>query len=74
MKAFNTVLGFLLFLFGLLSIILNLVGLQFSFLTWMENLGRLGAFVLRLIMVLAGIVIMYLNLVDWKKDNTSTSG
>lgn len=74
MKSFYTVLGFLLFLFGILSIILNLVGLQFVFLTWIDNFGRLGAFILRIVMMLAGIILMYLNLVNWRQDDCAALG
>jgi len=74
MKSFYTVLGFLLFLFGILSIILNLVGLQFVFLTWIDSFGRLAAFILRIVMMLTGIILMYLNLVDWRQDDSTALG
>lgn len=59
-KGITTLLGFLLIGAGLLSIILSMIGLQFSFLLWIDGLGRLPGFVLKIVMILAGFIIMYL--------------
>ncbi len=67
-KGFLALLGFALLAIGLLSLILGLLGLQFSFLLWMDRLlGLYVALLVRLLMVLAGFVIMYLALVDWRR-------
>ncbi len=67
-KGIFALVGFVLFAVGLLSIILGVMGLQFGFLLWMDRLlGAAGAFLLRLLMVLSGMVVMYINLVDWRR-------
>ncbi len=67
-REYYALLGFVLVAVGLLSIILSAMGLQFSFLLWMDrSLGAGLAFLLRILMVLFGFVLMYLNLVDWKR-------
>ena len=54
------VLGFFLFFFGFIALILMLVGLQISFLSWIDQWGRTGGLVIRLLMVFGGLVLMYL--------------
>lgn len=53
-------IGFLLAGIGFISLILSLIGLQLSFLTWLDSLGRLFSFLVRIIMIVAGIVLVYL--------------
>ena len=50
------VCGFLLFLFGFLALILQFVGIQLTFLTWIDFFGNLPGFAIRLIMIITGIV------------------
>lgn len=52
-----TALGFILFLMGTVSLSINLVGLNFSFLGWIDNFGQLPAFVIKLAMIIVGVVI-----------------
>ena len=54
------IVGFLLFIFGFLALVLMLVGLQLSFLAFIDTSGRLLGFVIRLLMVFGGVVLMYL--------------
>lgn len=61
-------LGFMLFLVGIVGILLDLVGLQFAFLLWMDQLGKLGSFLVKLVMLFGGIVLMYLYATDWKRQ------
>jgi hypothetical protein len=63
-KAWLTLIGFLLAGFGLLAIILSLVGLQFSFLAWLDDIGRLFGFVVKVVMVLVGFILIYLAQLD----------
>ncbi|MBR9921122.1 MAG: hypothetical protein GYB31_09805 [Bacteroidetes bacterium] len=72
-KSLFVVLGFALFAFGLLSIVLSLLGLQFSFMTWMDSGSKLLGFVIRLIMMLAGIVTMALAYTDWDREFRESS-
>ena len=67
-KGFLVTLGFVLFALGFLSIIMGMIGLQFSFLTWMDNGGKLTGFVLRIIMLLAGMILMVMAYTDWDRE------
>jgi len=56
--AILTFIGFLLFFFGMMSLILSLMGLSISFLDWMsESFGRGGAFFIHLCMIVIGLVL-----------------
>ena len=50
----------------MLSLILMLVGVQFSFLTWIDGSGRLTGFVIRLLMIICGFVIIALSQTNWR--------
>ncbi|GIV32045.1 MAG: hypothetical protein KatS3mg030_347 [Saprospiraceae bacterium] len=65
-KALWLLVGFGLFFLGALSIILNMVGVDFTFLAWLDQMGRLTAFLIKVVMAVGGIVIIYLNSVDWR--------
>lgn len=54
------ILGFLLFLTGVIALVLTLVGLQLSFLTFIDAAGRTTGFAIRLVMIFGGVVIIYL--------------
>ena len=58
-KTVLTSIGFALFLIGAIAIILSLVGLQLSILSPIEQLGSGLAFLLKLIITLAGIITIY---------------
>jgi predicted transcriptional regulator len=68
-KGIITFVGFLLAGTGFLALVLSLVGVQLSFLTWIDSPGRLFGFVVRLLMILVGIVIVYLAQTDFSGEN-----
>lgn len=53
-------IGFLLFFFGMVAIVLSIVGVQLTFLTFIDAPGRLFGFVMRILMVVIGIVMVFL--------------
>lgn len=57
-KPLYTVLGFLFFAIGILSIIMSMVGLQFSFLSFMYNHGVMTV-VIQLILLFGGMILLY---------------
>lgn len=57
-KATSSIIGFTLFMLGMLALVLQLVGVQLIFLTWMDNWGGGIGFLLRLIMIIVGLVII----------------
>lgn len=58
----------MLFLFGFMALALSLVGVQLTFLTWIDAPGKLFGFVTRLLMILGGIVIVVLTRTDWREE------
>ncbi|MDX1477462.1 MAG: hypothetical protein R3301_07120 [Saprospiraceae bacterium] len=58
---FFLVLGFLLFLFGFLALILMLVGLKLSFLVFIDAPGPAFGLAVRLVMIFGGVVMMYVS-------------
>jgi len=59
MKQNLVVVGYVLLVVGFLSIILGMVGINLSYLAWLENFGRLPAFIVKLAFVVFGLIIMY---------------
>ncbi|MDZ4680419.1 MAG: hypothetical protein SH848_12395 [Saprospiraceae bacterium] len=60
-KGLIALAGFIMAGLGFLSIILSMIGLKFSFLTWIDAPGSLFGFVVKIVMILAGFVIIYLS-------------
>lgn len=55
-----SVIGFLLFVTGFMSIFLSLIGLNFKFLSFVNNsLGNSVAFLLHLLMIMSGLILLY---------------
>jgi len=69
-KALYSILGFTLFVLGTMALVFSLVGIQISFLTWMDKPGRLIGLILRLVMIVGGIVVVFLARTDWREDNS----
>jgi len=67
-KTTSTIIGFLLFIIGGLALVLSLIGVQLSFLTWIDKPSQLLGFVIRLLMILGGIVMVVLARTDWRED------
>jgi len=63
-----TVIGFLLLILGLVSLLLNLVGVDIFFLTWLYGLGVGISFAVRLLAVVLGIVLIYVGQTDWSRE------
>ena len=63
-----TVVGFILFFFGLVSLLLNLVGVDIFFMTWLYSLGVGISFAVRLLMFVGGIVLIYVGQTDWSRE------
>ena len=53
-----TAIGFILFLTGMMALILSVVGAKLSFLVWIDNFGLTTGFVIRLLMIMAGVVLI----------------
>lgn len=67
-KGLWLLLGFVLMILGFTSMIMQLVGVHWAFLGFIEWAGRLWGFVLKIVMVLAGILILVLANTDWERE------
>ncbi|MBK9581130.1 MAG: hypothetical protein IPO48_04190 [Saprospiraceae bacterium] len=68
-RPYLTLVGFIIFSLGILSLILSLVGLNFTFLNFIYNHGVLTV-ICQLLMLFGGMVIMYVSRVS---DETEES-
>ena len=55
-------LGFLLFVIGMLSLVLTLIGANLSYLAWIDKPGTPRGLLIRIFMIGGGLVISYLSL------------
>lgn len=60
--------GLLFFGLGVTSVVMELVGTHWYFLSWLERGGRLFAFIIKILMVIAGILIIIFTRTDWEKE------
>lgn len=67
-KGIVTLVGFLLAGIGFLALVLSVVGVKLSFLTWIDRPGPLVGFVIRLVMIVTGIIIVYLAQTDFSGE------
>lgn len=67
-KGILSIVGFTLTALGILSIVLSVVGVKFSFLSWIDAPGPLFGLVFKLILAIAGIVILYIAQSDFRGD------
>lgn len=67
-KGWITLFGFLLAGTGFLALSLSLVGVKLSFLTWIDAPGPLFGFVMRLLMIVAGFIMVYLAQTDFRGE------
>ena len=72
-KGLWLLVGFLLVIFGFSAIILQLVGVNWAFLGFLEWGGLLLAFVLKVIMILAGVVVVVMANTDWEMEMRESS-
>ncbi|MEL6922550.1 MAG: hypothetical protein AAFO94_00765 [Bacteroidota bacterium] len=68
-KAIFSIIGFSLFIVGMMALVFSLVGIQISFLTWMDAPGRLIGLILRLVMIVMGIVVVVLARSNWQQSD-----
>jgi uncharacterized membrane protein len=62
------ILGLLLIVVGITALVLQLVGTQWVFLEFLEIPGRLFAFVVKIMFVMAGFILIVLAKTDWERD------
>lgn len=72
-KGYWLLLGYTLFTLGLTALIMQMVGVQWAFLFFLEWGGRLVAFVAKIIMTLAGALIIVMANTDWERERRESS-
>ena len=63
-----TVIGFVLLFLGLVSLILNYVGVDIFFLAWIYRLGIGVSIAIRLLMIIVGFTLIYVAQTDWDRE------
>jgi hypothetical protein len=67
-RGFLLLASFALFIIGFTALIMMLLGLNWSFLRWMDMFGRGFGMVLRLVLIAAGLVMYVIANTDWEKE------
>ena len=66
-------LGYGLLTLGLTAIIIQVIGLHWYFLGWLEMGGRLLAFIIKILMTIAGFLIIFFARTDWDREVKESS-
>lgn len=71
-KTLLLVIGFLLAGTGFLAIVLSMVGLQFTFLIWLDAGGKALGFLWKILIMLAGFILIYLGGTNFENETDPT--
>ena len=72
LRTIMMIIGFLLFVCGMLSLVLILIGANLSYLTWIDKPGSPRGILIRLFMIGGGLVISYLALNPPRDEDDAT--
>ena len=61
------VIGFLLFMLGLFTLFINMVGVDLFFLEWLYRLNPLASFAIRGLMVILGLVLIFIGSTNFER-------
>lgn len=67
-KGAITLIGFLMFVFGFTAILLQMVGVSWYFLQFLELGGRLFAFIIKILLTIGGIILIVVANTDWERE------
>lgn len=67
------ILGFVLFILGVLSLVLILVGANFTYLAWMDKPGSPRGILIRIFMIGGGLVMSYMALNPPQQEEEDTT-
>ncbi len=68
MKGLFTLIGFIMFLIGMSALVLSIVGVKLSFLTFIDEPSPMFGFLIRLALIFGGIIVIVLTQTDWQKE------
>jgi hypothetical protein len=63
-------LSFVMFILGFTGMAMMLLGLNWSFMTWLDVFGRTFGLVIRLLMVMGGLVLFVVCNTNWDKEKS----
>ncbi|MFT7121293.1 MAG: hypothetical protein ACJAZ9_001471 [Neolewinella sp.] len=63
-----TSIGFILLVLGVLTLFLNMVGVDLVFMEWLYKLNVAVSFAVRLGMIVVGLVMIYVGRTDWNME------
>ena len=66
------ILGFILFILGVLSLVLILVGANFTYLAWMDKPGSPRGILIRIFMIGGGLIMSYMALNPPEQEENTT--
>lgn len=66
------IIGFLLFIIGVLSVVFILIGANFSYLAWIDKPGSPRGIIIRILMIGGGLIMSYMALYP-PKDEEETN-
>ncbi|MEO1258349.1 MAG: hypothetical protein AAFZ15_06115 [Bacteroidota bacterium] len=67
-KTIWVTIGFILFIVGFTALVLSLIGVKLTYLTWIDKPSSLFGFIIRILMIIGGVVIVYLSVTDWRNQ------
>lgn len=68
------ILGFLLFVLGMLSLVFMLIGANLSYLAWIDKPGSPRGIIIRMVMIGGGLVMSYFALNPGTNEEDATPG
>jgi len=63
-----TVIGFLLFFFGIMTFILNYVGVDFFLTKWLYEYSTGLSWLVRILAMVIGMILIYVGQTDWERE------
>ncbi len=60
-KTIISIIGFLLFILGGVSLVLSLIGANLTYLRWLESIPQLLSFAIKILMIVFGIAMVYVS-------------
>lgn len=65
--------GFLLFVTGISSLALHMVGIKYVLLQWIDFPGALFGFIIRLIMMVLGVILVVVGSTNWEQERKDSA-
>ncbi len=73
LRSIILILGFLLFISGMLSLVLILIGANLSILAWIDKPGSPRGIIIRMLMIGGGLMMSYFALNPDREENNETT-